>query len=363
MDLASKDSYIQKLVSKVISQRDQEPKNRPFVPFKGKNDSGPSKKKKAKNKNSKANAADVKTSKSQQPQHKPPASPAAQKKKPAAKAGASAPASVNGAAAEKHQGGNVSGFSTVDVLRKRLHEKIEESRGQGAPKNALSEEVQAKRAKRKLERERKKRKRKEFLMKRLAEQSGQEIKSENEPEVKPKKEQAPAANKRNETAIIFNKVETVEDRYVDKTVKRKNKKQSVKGQITPLTGKNYKRLLSQVEARKTKLEELRAKDEGKALEMEKKIKWTNMLYKAEGLKIKDDEDMLRASLKRKEKFRVQRKKRWDQRSESVVEKMQQQQDRRRRNIQKQKRMKSDKRKERARKKGVVLPEDLKKAKD
>ena len=30
MDLASRDSYIQKLASKVISQRDQEPKKRPL---------------------------------------------------------------------------------------------------------------------------------------------------------------------------------------------------------------------------------------------------------------------------------------------------------------------------------------------
>ncbi|CAN9504431.1 unnamed protein product [Ophioblennius macclurei] len=363
MDLASKDSYMQKLASKVIqSQRDKEPKKRPFVPFKGKTDAGPSKKKKGKNKIGKDGAADVKTPNSQQPKQKTSASPAAQKKPTAAKTGVPTPVGVNGASAEKQNGGNVSSFSTVDVLRKRLHEKIEESRGQGARKNAQSEEVQAKRAKRKLERERKKRKRKEFLAKKLAEQSGQEIKTENEAEVNPKEALAPTAKKRNETAVIFNKVEMVEDRYVDKMLKKKNKKQSVKGQITPLTGKNYKRLLDQVEARKTKLEELREKDEGKAQEMEKKIKWTNMLYKAEGMKIKDDEDLLRASLKKKEKWRAQRKKKWDQRSENIVEKMQHHQDKRKRNIQKQKRMKSEKKKERARKKGRVLPEDLKKVK-
>lgn len=228
---------------------------------------------------------------------------------------------------------------------------------QGAPKNALSEAVQAKRAKRKLERERKKRKRKEFRMKKLAEESGQE----QEPEIKKEAEQAPAASKRNEVAIIFNKVETVDEEYVDKILKKKNKKENVKGQITPLTGKNYKQLLSRVEARKTKLEQLREKDEGKAQELENKMKWTNMLYKAEGLKIKDDEDMLRASLKKKEKNRTQRQKKWNQRSENIVEKMQHRQDKRRRNLQKQKKAKTEKKKNRARKKGRVLPEDLKKA--
>lgn len=228
---------------------------------------------------------------------------------------------------------------------------------QGAPKDGLSEAVQAKRAKRKLERERKKRKRKEFRMKELAEKSGQE----EQPEIKQEVELAPAASKRNETAIIFNKVETVEKEYVDKIQKKKMKKQSVKGQITPLTGKNYKQLLTRVEARKAKLEQLREKDEKKAHEMEEKIKWTNVLYKAEGIKIKDNEDMLRTSLKRKEKKRAVRKKQWNERSENIVEKMQQRQDKRRKNLQKRKHAKTEKKKDRARKRGRVLPEDLKKA--
>lgn len=194
-------------------------------------------------------------------------------------------------------------------------------------------------------------------MKKLAEQSGEEQPLEIKQEV----EQAPAATKRNETAIVFNKVETVDEGYVDKMLKKKNKKQSMKGQITPLTGKNYKQLLSRVEARKAKLEQLREKDEGKAREMEEKMKWTNMLYKAEGLKIKDDEDMLRTSLKKKEKRRAQMKKQWNKRSENVIEKMQQRQGKRRKNIQKQKKAKTEKKKNRARKKGRVLPEDLKKA--
>lgn len=194
-------------------------------------------------------------------------------------------------------------------------------------------------------------------MKQLAEKSGQE----QLPEITQKKEQPSAASKRNETAIIFNKVETVEEGYVDKIQKKRNKKQSVKGQITPLTGKNYRQLLDRVEARKAKLEQLREKDKGKAHQMEEKIKWTNMLYKAEGIKIKDDENMLRTSLKRKEKSRAQRKKKWNQLSENVVEKMQQRQDKRKKNILKRKQTKTEKKKDRARKRGRVMPEDLKKA--
>ncbi|XP_041666868.1 surfeit locus protein 6 [Cheilinus undulatus] len=356
MDLASKDSYIQKLASKVFSQREQEPKKRAFVHFKGKSDSGPpKKKKKCKKKHFKEKVADEKTPKF--PKKSNPSTPA-QKGPESAKLKESKPQSVNGSTTVQPKGGKVeSSFSTVDVLRKRLHEKIEESRGQGPPKDALSEAVQAKRAKRKLERERKKRKRKEFRMKKLAEKNGQE----EQPEIKQEAAQTPASSKRDQTAIIFNKVETVEEGYMSKMQKKKLKKQSMKGQITPLTGKNYKQLLSRVEARKTKLEQLREKDEGKAREMEEKMKWTNMLYKAEGIKIKDDENMLRTALKKKEKSRAQRKKGWEQRSQNVLEKMQQRQDKRRKNIQKRKQVKTEKKKDKARKKGRVLPEDLKKA--
>ncbi|XP_034457934.1 surfeit locus protein 6 isoform X2 [Hippoglossus hippoglossus] len=352
MDLASRDSYIQKLASKVFTHRDQEPKKRPFAHFKSKSDSGPPKKKKCKKKNFKEGGTNEKTS---HPQQKPSPSAAAQKGAAKAKHSDSKAEGVNGSTAPKQKVSIQPSFSTVDVLRKRLHEKIEESRGQGAPKNALSDTVLAKRAKRKLERERKKRKRKEFRLKKLAEDSAQE----QVPEVKQEVQPVPAAIKRNESSIIFNKVETVEDGYVDKMQKKKNKKQSIKGQITPLTGKNYKQLLTRVEARNDKLEKLREKDEGKANEMEKKIKWTNLLYKAEGIKIKDDEGMLRTALKKKEKRHEQRKRKWGTLSDNVVEKMQQRQDKRRKNLQKHKKVKTEKKKDRARKRGRVLPEDLK----
>lgn len=193
-------------------------------------------------------------------------------------------------------------------------------------------------------------------MKQLAEKSGQE----QQPETKQEEELAPAPSKRNQTAIMYNAVDVVEEGYVDKKQKKKNKMNSIKGGVTPLTGKNYKQLLDRVEARKTKLEQLREKDEGKARQMEEKMKWTNMLYKAEGIKIKDDENMLQASLRRKEKRREQRKKKWNKLSENVVEKMQKRQDKRRRNILKRKQTKTEKKKQKARKKGRVLPEDLKK---
>lgn len=189
-------------------------------------------------------------------------------------------------------------------------------------------------------------------MKVMQEMPGQEISGEKNTEDLTKDMDQPP--------LVFNKVE-VHDEPLNKVMNKKQKKQSVKGNITPMTGKNYKQLLSRLESRKSKLETLRAKDQEKAKEFENKMKWTNVLYKAEGLKIKDDEGMLRTALKRKEKQKEQRKRRWDNRIENTATKMQQRQDKRSRNIKKKKMAKLEKKKNRARKRGRIMPEDLAKS--
>lgn len=354
--LAAKYDYLEKLTRKVCVSQKQEPKKRPYVPFRGKqiNDSDPTKKKKNKQKPTKGDNKNTNQKKTIQIST-PAAAPT--KRKPV----------QNGTSEtqKKPEGGTSQEFNAVDILRQRLHQKIEESRGQGPPKDPSSEEVKKRREKRKQERERRKRKKKEFRLKKLAEsaglQSGEEEKKVETPEAKADSAST-KPSKKEQSCIVFNKVEVGED-YVDKGTKlmEKKKKRKVKGTLTPLTGKNYKQLLTRVEARKAHLEKLWETDEAKAKKEEEKMRWTNVLYKAEGMKIKDNEDLLRASLKRKEKMKSQRKKKWAERSLQVVEKMQRRQDKRRKNIQKRKQSKIDKHKQKAKKKGRVLPGDLKKA--
>ncbi|XP_033893698.3 surfeit locus protein 6 homolog isoform X2 [Acipenser ruthenus] len=364
--LAAKDAYLQKLGSKVCAAQKLQLRKRPFVPYRGGEAGQPKTKKKSRQKPPGGKKYDR--------QGKLP--PAAAADATALKTGEKVPIKAaqnrdpkpvqSGDAKPLENGTPVKGvkaapssFFTVDILRQRLHEKIEETRGHGNAKGLSAEELERKRSRRKQERDRKKRKRKEIRRKQLAEKEAGEIKAEEE-EKEEKEPQNRVGTAKPESTLVFNKVD-VGDEIASKTLQKKQKKKSVKGNLTPLIGKNYKQLLSRVEARKAKLEELRGKDEGKAKEMEEKIKWTNVLYKAEGLKIKDNEELLRASLKRKEKSQAAKKKRWGERSEHVLEKMQHRQDKRRRNIQKQKHSKSEKRKDKARKKGRVLPEDLKKA--
>lgn len=218
---------------------------------------------------------------------------------------------------------------------------------------ALSPTVLEKRQRRKYERERKKRRRKEIKMKeKLEKETAEEAPSAMDSETQQAESKAD---------ILFNKVEIHAEEELNKVKKKVDKRKSVKGNITPLTGKNYKQLLNRLESRKTKLEELKAKDEEKAKELEAKMQWTNVLYKAEGVKIRDDEEKLKAALKRKEKRKAQRQRKWEKRTEQVVERMQQRQEKRRKNIQQKKLARIEKKKAKARKKGRILPEDLKKA--
>ncbi|KAK5911608.1 hypothetical protein CgunFtcFv8_005768 [Champsocephalus gunnari] len=60
------------------------------------------------------------------------------------------------------------------------------------------------------------------------------------------------------------------------------------------------------------LQRLLGKAPAASKEMENRMKWTYVLYKAEGLNIKDDEDMLLSSLKKE----------WGDQSDHIVEKRQ-----------------------------------------
>ncbi|NXX77238.1 SURF6 protein, partial [Urocolius indicus] len=349
--LAAQDSYLQGLARKVCAQ--QEPRKRKFVSKPGHpEDAGrqPKKKKRKKPRKEpeKTNGPSVKqaTSNTNKPTSGQAAAPQGSKSSPQAVPQSKKESSVT----ENKSALASSSFSAMNLLRQRLHEKIKKASGQDDTKE-ISPAVLEKRQRRKYERERKKRRRKELKMKaKMVKEETEEVPVEPES----KKEEST-------DEVVFNRVEVHEENELNKVQKKKEKRKAVKGNITPLTGKNYKQLLTRLETRKNKLEELKDKDQKKAQELENKMKWTNALYKAEGVKIRDNEDRLKEALKRKEKRKAQRQRQWEQRTEKVVEKMQQRQEKRRKNIQKKKKDRIEKKKARARKKGRVLPEDLKKA--
>ncbi|XP_006900629.1 PREDICTED: surfeit locus protein 6 [Elephantulus edwardii] len=350
--LLAKDSYLQNLARKICAQPSAEPKRKWVDKTQVSEAAGSSKKKRKKK------AQKFREQKEVAPRHRPESlgkksQVASGAKEPAATQ--EAEASSNPRAPIERPAAQPDSLFALDVLRQRLHEKIEAARGQGSTKE-LSPAVLEKRRRRKQERERKKKKKKELRAKEKAAKAGKaEVTTEPAPQV-------PHAEPPEPTGLIFNRVEVgEEEQATSRAQRRKEKRQQVKGNLTPLTGRNYRQLLERLQARQARLEELREKDEGQARALEAKMQWTNLLYKAEGVKIRDSEPRLQEALKRKEKRRAQRQRQWEKRTAHVVEKMQQRQDRRRQNLRKLKAAKAERRLEKARKKGRILPQDLERA--
>ncbi|XP_032334723.1 surfeit locus protein 6 isoform X1 [Camelus ferus] len=222
----------------------------------------------------------------------------------------------------------------------------------------LSPAALEKRRRRKQERDRKKRKRKELRAKeKAATAPAAAAAAAAEAAEAPREEAAAQAP----PGLLFSKVEVCGAEPAGQAGRRKEKRRKLKGNLTPLTGRNYRQLLERLRARRARLEELREQDAGRARELEARMRWTNLLYKAEGVRIRDDEQRLQDALRRKERRRARRRRTWEKRTAHVVEQMQQRQDRRRQNLRRKKAAKAERRLEKARKKGRILPQDLERA--
>ncbi|XP_058380389.1 surfeit locus protein 6 isoform X1 [Diceros bicornis minor] len=369
--LLAKDAYLQSLARKICSQPSAEPQKRKSgvtrppsgeteTGLQGPGTSGRTRgseaagppKKKRNNAQKKPHAREEEAAE--------PQAQALGEKSPAA-SGARRPVTAKEEEPSSSTGAPADGLTTepdsvfaLDVLRQRLHEKIREARGQGSTKE-LSPATLERRRRRKQERDRRKRKRKELRAQEKAAKAKEAAGTAKPPP------EAPSEEAQGQPGLLFNKVEVSEEEPASKAQRRKEKRRELKGNLTPLTGKNYRQLLERLRARQDRLEELRGQDEGKARELEAKMRWTNLLYKAEGVKIRDDEHRLQEALRRKEKRRAQRQRRWEKRTAHVVEKMQRRQDRRRQNLRKKKVAKAERRLEKARRKGRILPQDLERA--
>uniref|UniRef100_A0A8C7EW23 Surfeit 6 n=1 Tax=Neovison vison TaxID=452646 RepID=A0A8C7EW23_NEOVI len=356
--LLAKDAYLQGLARKICCQPSPEPQKPGRT--RGSEATGPPKKKRRKaqkKSQEREKAVEVKT---QALGEKSPA-PFRARKPAVCEEGEAFPSTQSPAHRDGEQGQLTSetlvaepdSLFALDVVRQRLHEKIQEARGQGHT-TALSLDALEKRRRRKQERDRRKRKRKELRAKEKAAEAAEAADGPCELPQEPPQEGVPAG-------LLFNKVEVTAEQAASRVQRRKEKRQKLKGNLAPLTGRNYRQLLERLQARQARLEELRGRDEGKARELESKMQWTNLLYKAEGVRVRDDEHRLREALRRKERRRAQRQRRWEKRSAHVVEKMQQRQDKRRRNLRKKRAARAQRRLDKARRKGRILPQDLERA--
>lgn len=140
----------------------------------------------------------------------------------------------------------------------------------------------------------------------------------------------------------------------DFIIKDDKEKMTKKDKRDKFTGRDYKRLLEKAEKRKEKIEEIRKKNPEKAERIEENIRWQKAINRAEGQKVKDDPELLRKGLKRKEKMKERKKRKWAERVERVKEMQAKQQERRNANIQARKDAVKKKKLQKARKKGRIL---------
>ncbi|CAF0952999.1 unnamed protein product [Brachionus calyciflorus] len=157
----------------------------------------------------------------------------------------------------------------------------------------------------------------------------------------------PILNKNGE--VVYSKF----DFTADKTLKTKKKDEK----LTPVNAKpkDYKKLLKKLQEKKEKVEELKKSEPEKAQELELKSKWRTALDKASGIKVKDDVNLLKKTVKRMEKKKEKAKKNWDERKKAVDERKNKAQEKRRKNLDKRKEKNKEKKIKLLKKKGRILP--------
>ncbi|KAL1138803.1 hypothetical protein AAG570_008865 [Ranatra chinensis] len=119
--------------------------------------------------------------------------------------------------------------------------------------------------------------------------------------------------------------------------------------------KDPKRALEKIEKTRAKLKELENSGRNaKASALKMKQSWISALQKAEGVKVKDDVDLIKKSIKKKEHKKNKSKKMWEERNKQVELRKEEQQKKRRDNIADRNKKKKQKKIKRAIKKGRII---------
>ncbi|CAH1787727.1 unnamed protein product [Owenia fusiformis] len=120
-------------------------------------------------------------------------------------------------------------------------------------------------------------------------------------------------------------------------------------------GKDYKKMLANLEREKEKVKQLKETNPEKAKKVEEKTLWKSVLDKASGVKVRDDPELLKKAVKRKEKLKKKGEKAWTDRKDKVQDRMDRKQEKRTKNLKKRKESKIKGKIDRSKKKGHIIP--------
>ncbi|XP_050424524.1 surfeit locus protein 6 homolog [Adelges cooleyi] len=119
---------------------------------------------------------------------------------------------------------------------------------------------------------------------------------------------------------------------------------------------NAKQALEEIKSKQQLYEELEKSGEtAKAQKLKEHDSWKNLLAKAEGTKVKDNVDLLKKTIARKDRQKKVSKTKWEERKNIVENTKKERQDKRTNNLLKRKQDKKEKIKKKAIKKGRFVP--------
>lgn len=129
--------------------------------------------------------------------------------------------------------------------------------------------------------------------------------------------------------FVFSKLSFALQQPVEKNESKVRKRNKFKG-------RDYRRLLLKATHREEKLANMREQNPQKATAVQNTIAWERAFRRAEGQKVKDNIELLKKGLKRKEKTKQKSRKQWAERKGAEEHRRNLKQQKRNQNIEKRK---------------------------
>lgn len=124
----------------------------------------------------------------------------------------------------------------------------------------------------------------------------------------------------------------------------------------PPTSTNAKVALNEIKTKQQMYEEMEKSGETtEAKKLKERDAWNNVLAKAEGVKVKDNIELLKKTIARKERQKKVSKTKWEERQHILEKTKKEKQDKRTNNLLKKKQDNKEKNKKKAIKKGRFIP--------
>lgn len=148
----------------------------------------------------------------------------------------------------------------------------------------------------------------------------------------------------NENNFVYSKFDLVSDttNYSSESQLHQSKKRKLEEK------------LKEAEREKRKIEKLQEKDEEAAQQYKKSKSWKSALEKSEGVKVKDDINLIKKSLRRKKKIKKKSAEKWKERNEAKEMGIQKRQEKRNKNIKMRKDRNRDQKLAKLKTKGRVI---------